>query len=274
MAQQSTFTPSIWPTVKNVAVGIGMAAVGVAILWNGGGAVLVLVAIAFIAIGALVTIASLIGKRGGYGPCPVCQLPLEAMRGDAQNLLCAGCGAYVDVAGDRLVLTHPNRTQKEARLGFAAPTPWPEISGATGETISLATSAQDYLMDKAQELMVRQRGTRVLEAKWPAGCCVCGKAATRTEPFAKKVTYADATKALRPFDQTATLLAPAVPYCDEHHDGIDFDNVRFDSVGTGGTSSYGIRFRSLAYRDAFRKLNPWPWVGLVPPKAPKPTQSA
>ena len=33
--------------------------------------------------------------------------------------------------------------------------------------------------------------------------------------------------------------------------------------------SYGIRFRSLAYREAFRKLNPWPWCGVVPPKPPK-----
>jgi hypothetical protein len=58
---------------------------------------------------------------------------------------------------------------------------------------------------------VRQRGPRVLEAKWPAGCCVGGKPATRTEPFAKKVKYADVTKLVKAFDETATLLAPAVP---------------------------------------------------------------
>lgn len=277
MAQDSAFTPSIWPTVKYIAVGIGMAVVGVAILWNGAGdagALLTIIAIALVLVGALVTIASLMRKRGGYGPCPVCQTPLEAISGDAKNLLCAGCGAYVDVAGDRLVVADPNQTRKEARFGFAAPTPWPQISSATGETISFATSAQDYVTDKVQELMVKQRGTRVLEAKWPAGCCVCGKPATRSEPFAKKVKYADATKVVKAFDETATLLVPAVPYCDEHRDGIDFDNVLFDSVGSGGAMSYGIKFRSLAYREAFRKLNPWPWPGLVPPKAPQPTTPA
>jgi hypothetical protein len=277
MAQESAFTPSIWPSVKSVAVGIGMAAVGAGILWNGagdGGALLMIIGIVLVGGGVLVTLASLMGKRGGYGPCPVCQVPLEATTGDAKNMLCAGCGAYVDVAGDRLVLTDPNRTQAEARFGYAAPTPWPEIRTATGETISFASSAQDYVKDKLQELMsTRQRGTRVLEAKWPDGCCVCGKPATRTEPFAKKVKYADATKLVKAFDETATLLAPAVPYCNEHRDGIDFDNVTFHSVGSGGAMSYGIKFRSLAYREAFRRLNPWPWVGLVPPK-PKPTEAA
>jgi hypothetical protein len=33
--------------------------------------------------------------------------------------------------------------------------------------------------------------------------------------------------------------------------------------------SYGVKFRSLAYREAFRRLNHWPWVGVVPPKPPK-----
>jgi hypothetical protein len=275
MAQESAFTPSIWPTVKNVAVGIVMSVIGVGIVQNGIGLfheapLLMIFGIALAVVGPIMTIASFFGKRGGYGPCPVCQVPLEANSGDARNMLCAGCGAYVDVAGDKLVTADLNKISNEARYGFAAPTPWPEIGSATGETISFPTSAPDYLRDKLQELLtVKQRGARVLEAKWPPGCCVCGKPATRTEPFAKKVKYADATKLVKAFDETATLLAPAVPYCNEHRDGIDFDNVTFHSVGSGGSMSYGVRFRSLAYREAFRKLNPWPWCGMVPPKPPK-----
>jgi hypothetical protein len=33
----------------------------------------------------------------------------------------------------------------------------------------------------------------------------------------------------------------------------------------------GIKLRSLAHREAFRQLNPWPWPGVLPPKRPAPT---
>ena len=86
MAQESIFTPSIWPTVKTVVVGIVMSAIGVGIVQNGIGLfreapLFMILGIALVIVGPVMTIATLFGKRGGYGPCPVCQVPLEASSG-------------------------------------------------------------------------------------------------------------------------------------------------------------------------------------------------
>ena len=267
MRQESVFTPTIWPTVQGLAAGAVMTVLGVGIVANGfglvaaGGLVFMIFGAAMALGGPLVIFVSLTGKRGGYGPCPVCLVPMKADFGDATNLLCVGCGTYVDVKGDRLVPADLNKVSEEARFGFATPTPWKDIRNGTFDTINLATSAQDFAQDKLQELLMKDHGTRVLDARWPTGCCVCGKPATRTMPFAKRVTFVAKT-----FDEKATLLAPAVPYCKDHSDGIDFDRVSFAS--RGDHHSFGIRFRSLAYREAFRKLNPWPWAGVAPPKPP------
>jgi hypothetical protein len=229
--------------------------------------------IAFIVIGGMLSLVALIGipsmiwdlfasPRGGYGQCPVCSNSIEAQSGDHQNLLCAGCGTYLDAKIDRLETIEPGRTTDKPF--FAAPTPWPEVRRVVSSTI--AFSAFDYAQDKLTELMMKKAGVKFLNATWPPGCCVCGRPATRKDRYVLPVILAGQIR-----DTKATLIANDVPYCTEHKDGIAFERVSFNSLGA--ESSYGILFRSHEYREAFRKLNNWTWAGLVPKPPGKPPAS-
>ncbi len=225
---------------------------------------------AFIVIGGIFSLGALIGvpymiwdlfvsPRGGYGQCPVCFNSIEARSGDDQDLLCAGCGTYLDAKIDRLETIESGRTTDKPF--FAAPTPWPEVRGVVSSTV--AFSAFDSAQEKLTELMMKRAGVKLLNAAWPPGCCVCRRPATRKDQYVLPVTLAGQIR-----DTKATLIANDVPYCDEHKDGIAFDRVSFNS-GTA-ESSYGILFRSHAYRESFRKLNNWTWAGLVPKPPGKP----
>lgn len=198
-----------------------------------------------------------VSPLGGYGKCPVCGSFIEAEAGDATELLCAGCGAYLDAKIDRLETIEPERVMEKPL--FAAPTPWPDVRGVISSTI--AFSATDYLQDKISEFAAKKDGVKLLNARWPAGCCVCGHPATRKEQYALPVTMAGAYR-----DTKATLVANDVPYCDKHRDGIAFERVVFNSGSN--EKSYGILFRSHAYRESFRKLNPWNWAGITPKATP------
>lgn len=220
--------------------------------------------IAFIVIGGFLSLFALIGipsmiwdlfasPRGGYGQCPVCFSSIEAQSGNHQNLLCAGCGTYLDAKIDQLETIEPWRTTDKPF--FAAPTPWPEVRGVVSSTI--AFSAFDYAQDRLTELMMKKAGVKLLNATWPAGCCVCGRPATRKDHYVHPVILGGQIR-----DTKATLIANDVPYCSDHKDGIAFDRVLFNSLGAG--ISYGILFRSHAYREAFRKLNNWTFAGVVP----------
>jgi hypothetical protein len=226
--------------------------------------------IALIVIGGLASLAILIGvpaaiwdlftsPRGGYGQCPVCSNSIEAQSGDHQNLLCAGCGTYLDAKIDRLETIELGRTTDKPF--FAAPTPWPEVRRVVSSTIAFSTF--DYAQDKLTELVMKKAGVKLLNATWPAGCCVCGRPATRKLQYVLPVILGGQIR-----DTKATLIANDVPYCAEHKDGIAFDRVSFNSLGA--ESSYGILFRSHAFRESFRKLNNWTWAGLVPKSIGKP----
>jgi len=58
-------------------------------------------------------------------------------------------------------------------------------------------------------------------------------------------------------DQTIRLVAENVLHCNEHSSGIDFGRVTFATPIS--YSVYGLRFRSLAYRNAFRAINAGTW---------------
>ena len=130
---------------------------------------------------------------------------------------------------------------------YPAALPWDDIVGEKSKTIAL--SAQDVVTDKLNELITRNDGVRLID-KWPAGCCVCGDTASRHENTAIEVSIKG-----RALDTKATVVARGIPYCSAHKDGVAI--ARFDFAGLphqdGG---FGIKFRSHAYREAFRKLNP------------------
>ena len=256
----SPLTKSWLPAIKGLVTMVVLAAFFGAMLIGGlqnGEA-------AFIVIGGLLSLCAMIifplitwnmltGKRGGHGQCPVCYNQIEAQAGDDKNLLCIGCGAYLDAKIDRLETIEPTRSYEKPF--FAAPTPWPEVRNVISSTVAFST--QDYLADKMSELLMKKAGVKLLNAGWPPGCCVCGKTATRKDQLVVPVTLPGNV-----IDTKATLVANDVPYCAEHKDAVAFDRVSFSTGGADTT--YGILFRSHAYRDAFRNLNRWNWAGIVP----------
>lgn len=71
-------------------------------------------------------------------------------------------------------------------------------------------------------------------AQWPDGCCVCGQRAARTE-------------ALSLNEKGVSRLLEGAPHCADHRKGVAL-------VSADGRPS--LRFRSFAYREAFKTLNP------------------
>jgi hypothetical protein len=61
--------------------------------------------------------------------------------------------------------------------------------------------------------------------------------------------------------EPSQLIVRDVPYCNQHQDGIDFHIVTFAS--RGHDVEFAMRFRSHAFREAFRELNPWAWNCMV-----------
>jgi len=267
----SVLKKSIWPAVGGIVAAAGIGGFGFFLFmggWQNGEIALTIVGGLFLLGGVFMFPMSIWSafndKRGGYGDCPVCGTAMVADKGDARNLLCHGCATYIDAQTDHLTTITGDRTHHTPY--WAAPTPWPDIHVTMSKMV--AFSAFDFAQDKLIELMMKKAGNKELGAHWPAGCCVCGKPATRTDTLVMPVTVGGQFR-----DSKATLIARDIPYCAEHKDGIAFDNVlSFNS--RGDHHSFGIKFRSLAYRDKFRELNPWNWAGLPPLKTAKPPAPA
>jgi hypothetical protein len=202
--------------------------------------------------GPMMLIAVPFMKRGGYGPCPVCHTSIEALDGGAQNLLCGGCGAYLDVNGLRLV-TIPNDRSHDTPF-FGAPTPWSDIRGVISSTVAL--SASDYVADVITDAIKKDKGVRIAEPDWPRGCCVCCAPVVRRETYSSEIRMAGNIR-----DSRAKLVVTNVPYCAEHRDGIDFGTV--DMASADHERTFAIRFRSHAFRKAFRALNSWSWDTMI-----------
>lgn len=187
----------------------------------------------------------------GEGPCPICGSRIQTDLGSESCILCKNCGRYLEAANKKLKPMDENRV--ESSPTFAVPTPWSDLIGVSYPTAPM--SIDDYLFDK---LMSKHEGVRVLDAHWPAGCCVCGKPATREMVIGRVINYS-APKRIRMRDKQVTLIAQGIPYCDQHSGGVDFSAVRF---GTPPRTEYGfgLRFCSYAYRDKFWKKNLWKWA--------------
>jgi hypothetical protein len=268
--REAPFVKSWLPTLKMIAAGIGVTAIGVPVLaagYSGSNLLLLILGGCATIAGPMMLIALPFMGRGGYGPCPICNTQIEALGGDAQDMLCGGCGAYLDVEGNRLITIPHDRTNETPK--FAVPTPWPDIRGVLSTNVAL--SASDYVSNVVSDAIRKDKGTHVMEARWPRGCCVCGGPVQRRERFSMTVTMAGNMR-----DSKAALVVPDVPYCDRHRDGIDFSSVTPDS--RGNDSHYAMRFRSHAFREAFRELNPWRWESMIvtapSPGAPPKRESA
>lgn len=186
-------------------------------------------------------------KLRGRMACPVCNGPIDTvLRSSA--LLCKGCDSYLEVADGALRRMPDNRL--DGAPAFGAPTPWSDLRAVTYPSYA-APAAQ--LSDMA---LTKNKGARRLEAQWPEGCAVCGKPATRRERVARVVIIPREWGIFNIGSQQLTLVAD-VPHCGEHSGGAVFERISF-GVGLDDPQ-FGLCFRSLAYRNAFRKLNPWPW---------------
>jgi len=182
------------------------------------------------------------------GTCPCCGAPIAPGLGASSMILCTRCGDYLEIAGKNLrqMDTHAS-TQRPA---FAAPTPWADMQAARHGG-ALALSAANALTDM---ILTKKEGVRVLEAQWPAGCCVCGKPATREQRIAERFVFTP-PGLIRVTDKEVTVVAQGIPLCAEHQDGAAFGPVLLP----GASMPLGIMFRSYAYQIQFRKLNPWKW---------------
>jgi hypothetical protein len=250
MQEQSTPFPKSW----------GLHALSVAAMWVIGPAltyfgyygvqteevIIVILAGAGLITGPAMVVMAPFMPRPASGPCPLCGAKMYSFwKEEDAVLVCANCAACSTAADGRLSLV-PMTNIADKPL-YPAALPWDDIVGANAKTIAL--SAQDVVMDKLNELITRDDGVRVL-AEWPAGCCVCGAAASRHQDTAVEVSIKG-----RALETKAKVVAKGVPYCSAHNDGVAF--ARLDFAGSPfQDSGFAIMFRSHAYREAFRKLNP------------------
>lgn len=183
-------------------------------------------------------------------PCPVCGTVLAKSLGTA-GVLCSGCGDY-SVFGDKTLRRMDADSLRDAPA-FAAPTPWPDLQAPTFGALKHPVAALDDL------LRTNKEAARLLDARWPEGCCVCGKPSVRGENLAQQVGFSP-PNGLKPRQSKETVvIARGVPHCAEHQEGARFERVI--AFGDADISVLGLFFRSYAYQIKFRAMNPWKWRG-------------
>jgi hypothetical protein len=192
-------------------------------------------------------------KLLGRKPCPKCGCPLDLFSSDGENgALCKRCDLYVKEARGGTQPVSPDRIA--LRPWFAVPLPWRDVRAVQeGPVIEFDANSEIMRM-----LTTKDAGVRRLEANWPEGCCVCGKPAVRVETVTRNITIPRHRGAIAVGEQTITLLADSIPHCGEDKGGVAFGKVR--CATPLDYQHYGLLFRSLHYRNAFRALNPWEWV--------------
>lgn len=185
------------------------------------------------------------------GICPVCGAPIAINWGFSSMMLCQNCGDYLEVAEKKLRQMDP--TLVTPQPAFAAPTPWTDMQAPRFGAISF-----DMESAVTEMILTKKEGVRVLDAKWPAVCCVCGKSATREETTTARFIFTP-PGLFRLQDKEATVIAKGIPHCAEHKDGTRFERARLSTPEQ--ETIVGLFFRSYTYQIQFRKLNPWKWLG-------------
>jgi hypothetical protein len=181
------------------------------------------------------------------GPCPGCGTLIYKRVAASAEALCSVCGNYSEFGEKTLRPLDQDRVAKWP--AYAAPTSWPDIVTPDFAALKHPIAA---LTDM---ILTKKDGVRSLDARWPEGCCVCGKPATRAETIAQHLTYV--AGGLIAQQRETTVVAQGVPHCAEHKDGAQFERVvRFADVDLW---RLGLFFRSYAYQIKFRENNPWKW---------------
>jgi hypothetical protein len=181
--------------------------------------------------------------------CPSCGTPL-AKSAASSVVLCSNCGDYATFGEKTLRTMDP--ASVEARPFFAAPTSWPDMQAPTFSALMHPAATL------AEMIRTKKEEARLLDARWPEGCCVCGKPASRAETISQRVGFSPTDGPISRKQKEATVVAKDVPHCAEHKDGARFERV--NSFGDSDVMVLGIFFRSYAYQIQFRKLNPWKWL--------------
>lgn len=243
MAQQKTPLHSSWLLlIRNLAIAAGCG-IGGYFLVQSGETILIIIGVLLLIAAPIMLLLPLFVGLPGRGPCPACGATLETIGQSQLNLLCRGCNGYFDAGEGKLRAADPQRVAENPT--FAAPTPWEDLTNVVFPTIAFSAS------DKIQEMLTTKGGgTRVMVARWPAGCSVCGRQAVRFDTETCKLAKPGTV-----MDTQILLVAKDVPYCAEHKKGLKFDRVMSASPGTD--MGFGLFFRSLPYRNAFMAANPW-----------------
>ena len=232
-----------WPlALKSLSIGVGIAAVGVAIAVLGGstGAMIGGGLVVLLGLGALFGMISM--GLGGTGSCPLCSAEIVATSSNDSYKLCPGCREYLTIKDG--LIRQMDASAIASKPKFAAPTPWEDLKAVTYiPEGTLTTGSED----------------RVLHATWPNGCCVCGEPASRLEDRALLVYKWNGN--LVRINQTKIILQiEGVPYCNVHSKGLTIEQINFRSKGDDDVKQdLALVFRSYAYRNKFLELNPWPW---------------
>lgn len=234
-------------TLKYIGLGIFVGALGV-LMWQADVVLIRLIgAVAVVAgVGLVVTLPF----SGGVhtAPCPICGTEIEVLMKSGRYLKCAKCLEYFEVA-DRTL-----RQMDEAHVAdepkFEVRLPWvDDLHAPTGATITIG-GPQDYVSDRLQEaILTRRIPDRTVSASWPQSCCVCGSTPTRYEALAQQVNVGpEGVGGVR--DRKVIVRVEGIPYCDQHDKGAMFS-------ASPGECGRLLIFRSYAYRNEFRRANPW-----------------
>lgn len=191
------------------------------------------------------------------GACPVCGAPISVNLGSSSMLLCPNCGDYLEVSEKKLRQMDPTLVIPDTTflltpgLAFAAATPWTDMQAPRFRALSfdMESTVTEMFLTKKEE------GVRVLDAKWPSICCVCGKPATREETTAAQFIFAP--PGIIRYDKEVMVVAKGIPHCAEHKKGAQFERAMFSTPEQ--ETVVGLFFRSYAYQIQFRKVNPWKW---------------
>jgi hypothetical protein len=242
-ARETRLTFSGGVALKSLSIGLGIAAVGVAIAVLGestgamiGGGVLVL-----IGVGALIGMMS--AGLGGIGSCPRCSAEIIATSNNESYKLCPGCREYLTI--ERGLIRQMDPAAIAATAKFAAPTPWEDLKQVTYTP---------------QGTLITGGEVRVLHATWPNVCCVCGEPASRVEDRYVEI-YKWNGELIRVNQTKITLQINGVPYCGVHSKGFAIEQIDFRSKGDESDikTDLALLFRSYDFRNKFLELNPWPW---------------
>lgn len=217
---------------------VGIAMVQAADVW------VLLVFGGILVITAPIFLAAIVLRGIGTAACPGCGAAIEVMPFE-KPVRCDACQGYWEVSNRHLV-------DMPASYVAGAPTftvtlPWKDTRRGYAKGISTAMTAKDFVTDKVHEaITIRTGPDRILDAVWPAKCCVCGGPVHRSDSIGQTVVCPPDGPIGR--DRQFRIVVPGIPHCSEHKAGVAIGG---DAIGLS------LKFRSYPYRTEFRTLNDW-----------------